>query len=76
MTEPTIICPKCGTEIKLTESLAAPLVAATRRELEEKIARSNSEVARREAVIREKEAALAASQAHFQCYVHVGVCWY
>lgn len=24
MTEPTIICPNCKTEIKLTESLAAP----------------------------------------------------
>ena len=28
MTEPTIICPHCKTEIKLTESLAAPLIAA------------------------------------------------
>ena len=63
MAEPVIICPKCGTEIKLTESLAAPLVAATRRELEEKIARNNSEVARREAAIKDKEAAIAASQA-------------
>ena len=57
MADPTIICPKCGTEIKLTESLAAPLVAATRRELEEKIARNNSEIAKREAAIRKKEAA-------------------
>jgi len=30
MTEPTIICPNCRTEIKLTESLAAPLLEATR----------------------------------------------
>ena len=28
MTEPTIICPNCKTEIKLTESLAAPLIVA------------------------------------------------
>lgn len=28
MTEPTIICPNCKTEIKLNESLAAPLIAA------------------------------------------------
>ncbi|MGC9260267.1 MAG: DUF2130 domain-containing protein [Phycisphaerae bacterium] len=62
MADPTIICPKCGTEIKLTESLAAPLVAATRRELEEKIARNNSEVARREAAIKEKEAAVLAAR--------------
>jgi len=26
MTEPTITCPNCKTEIKLTESLAAPLI--------------------------------------------------
>jgi hypothetical protein len=30
MTDPTIICPKCKTEIKLTESLAVPLIEATR----------------------------------------------
>ena len=33
MTEPTITCPKCKEEIKLTESLAAPLIAATRHEM-------------------------------------------
>ena len=33
-TEPALICPKCGESIKLTESLAAPLVAATRAEYE------------------------------------------
>ena len=27
MIEPIIICPKCSTEMKLTESLAAPLEA-------------------------------------------------
>lgn len=26
MTEPTITCPNCKTKIKLTESLAAPLI--------------------------------------------------
>ena len=33
MTEPTILCPQCKAQVKLTESLAAPLVEATRREL-------------------------------------------
>ena len=28
-TEPIIVCPKCKTEIKLTESLAAPLIETT-----------------------------------------------
>lgn len=31
MTEPTITCPNCKTEIKLTESLAAPLIESIRR---------------------------------------------
>ena len=30
MSEPTITCPNCHTTVRLTESLAAPLVAATR----------------------------------------------
>ena len=38
MIEPTITCPNCSTEIKLTESLAAPLIQSTRREYEAKIA--------------------------------------
>jgi hypothetical protein len=31
MSEPTITCPNCKSEIKLTESLAAPLIDATRK---------------------------------------------
>jgi hypothetical protein len=34
MAEPTIMCPSCRTEIRLTESLAAPLIAATRAQFE------------------------------------------
>ena len=29
MAEPTVTCPNCKTEIKLTESLAAPLLEAS-----------------------------------------------
>ena len=46
--EPIISCPECQTEIKLTESLAAPLLRT--RELEFK---------RLEAELREREAAVA-----------------
>jgi hypothetical protein len=48
MTEPTITCPSCSTEIKLTESLAAPLIRATREEYEAKIARKDAELPERE----------------------------
>ena len=55
MTEPTITCPNCKTEIRLTESLAAPLIAATRKQFEEKLSQKDAEVAKREEGIREKE---------------------
>lgn len=55
MTEPTIICPKCGAEIKLTESLAAPLIESTRKAFEEQLAKKDRDVAAREKTIREKE---------------------
>ena len=55
MTEPTIICPKCKTEVRLTESLAAPLIAATRQEFEQRIAQKDEDIAQREQGIRDKE---------------------
>src|SRR6266568_7597230 len=63
MSEPTIICPNCKSEIKLTESLAAPLIEATRRQYDQKIAQKDAEVAKREAAIRDHEAALAKQKA-------------
>jgi len=48
MAEPTIICPNCKTRIKLTESLAAPLLEATRRDYEERLAQKESEISKRE----------------------------
>ena len=44
MNKPTIICPNCRTEIKLTESLAAPLIEATRQGYEQKIAQKEADV--------------------------------
>lgn len=54
--EPVIICPNCKTEIRLTESLASPLIEATRQQYEQKIAQKEAEVANREAAIREQQA--------------------
>ncbi len=58
MTDPTITCPNCKTEIKLTESLAAPLLETTRKDYERRLALKEAEAAKREADIREREAAL------------------
>jgi hypothetical protein len=59
MTEPTIICPNCKTEIKLTESLAAPLLAATKLDFDKRLAQKDADIATRESTLREREAALA-----------------
>ena len=59
MTEPTITCPNCKTEIKLTESLAAPLIAATRKQFEQQLAQKDSDIAQREQAMRDKEKQLA-----------------
>ena len=58
MSEPTIICPNCKTEIKLTESLAAPLIESTRRDFEKRLALKDSDIAKKEESLREREAAV------------------
>ena len=62
MTEPTLTCPTCRTQIKLTESLAAPLIEVTRRRYEDQLARKEAEVAGREAAIRDQQAQIAAAR--------------
>jgi hypothetical protein len=62
MTEPTMTCPTCRTEIKLTESLAAPLIADTRRRYETQLAQKEAEVAVREAAIRDQQARIASAR--------------
>ena len=59
MTEPTITCPNCKTEIKLTESLAAPLIEATRRDYEQRLVKKDVDIANRETSLREREEAVA-----------------
>ena len=59
MSEPTIICPNCKTEIKLTESLAAPLIESTRRDYEKRLALKDVDVAKKEESLREREAAVS-----------------
>lgn len=57
--EPTITCPKCKTEIPLTESLAAPLLEAARKQYERKISQKDKEIEQREEALREKERKVA-----------------
>jgi hypothetical protein len=62
MTDPTLTCPSCRTEIKLTESLAAPLIADTRKRYETQLAQKEAEVAAREAAVRDQQEQLASAR--------------
>jgi len=59
MTEPIITCPKCKAEIKLTESLAAPLIESIRRDYDQRLAQKDAEISKREASLCEREKELA-----------------
>jgi len=63
MTEPTITCPKCKAEIKLTESLAAPLLEVTRRDYEKQLAQKDADISTREIALREREKSIAKEKA-------------
>ncbi|MET3591805.1 hypothetical protein ABID26_001189 [Mesorhizobium shonense] len=54
MNDPILHCPNCNCEIKLTESLAAPIVAATRAQYEKRLSDKEAEVAARERAAREQ----------------------
>jgi hypothetical protein len=58
MTEPRIICPKCKSSMKLTESLAAPLIAKTRKQVEQQLAEREREFAKREDNLRNSQKAI------------------
>jgi len=57
--EPTLHCPNCNHEIKLTESLAAPLLEETRERFNEQLAAKDAEVARRTEALRKEQDAVA-----------------
>jgi hypothetical protein len=58
MPEPTVFCPQCKCEIKLTESLAAPLLASVRRDYEQRLLQKDNEINKREKHIQERVALL------------------
>jgi hypothetical protein len=66
LTEPTISCPNCKTDIRLTESLAAPLIAETKRQFEQRLAAKDQDIAQREAAIVAQKSELAKDKAAFE----------
>lgn len=69
MTDPTITCPNCKTEIKLTESLAAPLLESTRQQYEKQIAAKDKDLAEREATLKSDQESLRKAQESIETQV-------
>src|SRR3972149_445049 len=65
MAEPTIICPHCMTEIKLTESLAAPLLETVRRDYEQRLTQKETDMVKREQALTESAQSLERAKAAF-----------
>ena len=58
MAEPTIICPQCKTEIKLTESLAAPLLDRCEAAVRARLAQKDTDMAKREQSLNDRAEAI------------------
>ena len=63
MAEPTVVCPQCKTEIKLTESLAAPLLESVRRDYEQRLSQKDADVTRREQALADRAQSLERAKA-------------
>jgi hypothetical protein len=63
MAEPTVFCPQCKSEIKLTESLAAPLLQSVRRDYEQRLSQKDADVTQREQALKERAEALEKAKA-------------
>ncbi len=62
LSDPVIVCPSCKAEIKLTESLAAPLLATTKQQYEQQLAAKEKECSDRETVLEEQKLQLKKAQ--------------
>ena len=58
MSEPTITCPSCKSEIRLTESLAAPLLQQTKAEFRRQLSAKDVEITLREEAVTKSAAEL------------------
>ncbi len=65
MAEPTIVCPQCKIEIKLTESLAAPLLESIKRDYEQRLTQKNIDIAKREQALAERAQSLEKAKQTF-----------
>ena len=63
MSDPTITCPHCQGTVKLSESLAAPLLARKEAEFKQQLIRQSAELDKRSSALRTQEQQLQQLQA-------------
>ncbi len=73
MTDPTLTCPECGTEIKLTESLAGPLLAATRSEFEAKLKEKDLALAGQRVKLKTEQDQIAKDRLALESQIEQGI---
>lgn len=73
MAEPSLNCPACGENIKLTESLAGPLIESTRREFQEKIKAKDAALATQRAALKEEQARIEKTRNNLETEIAQGV---
>lgn len=73
MSDPTLSCPECGTDIKLTESLAGPLIASLKDEHSRTLKLKDQAIAEQQKKLSEERDEIAAKQASIDDLVAQGV---
>jgi hypothetical protein len=73
VSEPTIVCPSCKSEIRLTESLAAPLLEQTRAEFQRQISAKDVEITRREEAVAKSAADLERQRLAIETQIAAGI---
>lgn len=73
MTEASLNCPACGETIKLTESLAGPLIESTRREFEEKIKAKDVAIAAQRKLLKEEQDLIEQARNNLETEISEGV---
>ena len=63
MAEPIVVCPHCKSEIKLTESLAAPLLETVRRDYEQRLSQKDADMVKREQSLNERAESIEKAKA-------------
>lgn len=67
--EPTITCPNCQHPVRLTEALAAPLLASTRAGYERRLQQQTAEFDQRNAALLDRERHLSETRQHLQTQI-------